>query len=306
MSVPLRKLSLKEYLLPGQASCPGCPATIGLRMIGKALGDNYVLVIPACCSTIIIGPYPNASSRVPVLHIGFAASASTASGIKAGFDALGKHGIQVVVWAGDGGTADIGMASLSGFAERNDDIIYICYDNEAYMNTGIQRSSATPIGAWTTTTWTGKVERKKDIPMIMAAHKIPYVATASIAYPLDFVAKVKKAASIRGAKYIHLHSPCPTGWKFPSNKTVEVGRLAVQTGMWPLYEIEHGVFKLSGVSKALVDKSKRRLIRDYLKLQGRFSKISDEQLSALQRYVDEIWEEIVLKLNGQRTPSTSS
>ncbi|MEM4482738.1 MAG: thiamine pyrophosphate-dependent enzyme, partial [Candidatus Methanomethylicia archaeon] len=144
MSISIKDLTLKEYLLPGNASCPGCPASLGLRMLGKALEDNYVLVIPACCSTIIEGPYPKTSYNVPVLNIAFAASPSTAAGVKAGFEVLGKGDIKVVVWAGDGATADIGMASLSGAAERNDDIIYICYDNEAYMNTGIQRSSATP------------------------------------------------------------------------------------------------------------------------------------------------------------------
>jgi len=291
MSISIRDLPLEEYVLLGNAACPGCPASIGLRMLGKALEGKFILVVPACCTSIIQGPYPKSAIKVPVLNIAFAASAATASGIRAGFEALGKKDVQVVVWAGDGGTADIGIQALSGVAERNENIIYICYDNEAYMNTGIQRSSATPYGAWTTTTWRGKTEFKKNVPLIMAAHRVPYVATASIAYPLDFIAKVRKAAKINGFKYIHLHAPCPTGWRFPSDKTIEVGRLAVLTGMWVLYEIENGVFRLTGVSKSLLDKSKRKPIEDYLKLQGRFSKISDEQIDLLKRHVDELWME---------------
>ncbi|MEM2136539.1 MAG: pyruvate synthase subunit PorB [Candidatus Methanomethylicia archaeon] len=300
MSVSMRDLTLKEYLLPGNASCPGCPASIGLRMLGKALEGRYVLIIPACCSTIIESQYPKTSYNVPVLNIAFAASAPAAAGVKAGFEVLGRGDIQVVVWAGDGGTADIGMTSLSGVAERNDDIMYICYDNEAYMNTGIQRSSATPYSAWTTTTVGGKGEHKKNLPMIMAAHNIPYVATASIAYPLDFVAKVRRAASIKGMKYIHLHSPCPTGWRFPSDKTIEIGRLAIQTGLWPLYEVDHGKFKLSSICIPLMDKSRRKPIEDYLKIQGRFSRISSEQLEELKRYVDVLWSEIALMIEKSK------
>jgi len=300
MSISIKNLTLKEYLLPGNASCPGCPASIGLRMLGKALEGNYVLIIPACCSTIIEGSYPKTSYNVPVLNIAFAASPSAATGVKAGFEVLGKGDIQVVVWAGDGATADIGMASLSGAAERNDDIIYICYDNEAYMNTGIQRSSATPYAAWTTTTVTGKSEHKKNLPMIMASHRIPYVATASVAYPIDFIAKIRRASSIKGFKYIHLHSPCPTGWRFPSDKTIEVGRLAVQTGLWPLYEIDHGVFKLSEVCKPLLDKSRRKPIEEYIKMQGRFSKITQEQLNELKSYVDYLWSEIALMIEKHK------
>lgn len=296
MGISIRNLTLREYLLPGNAACPGCPASIGLRLLGKALEGNYVMVIPACCSTIIEGPYPKTAYNVPVLNIAFAASPSTAAGVKAGFEILGKSGIHVVVWAGDGATADIGMASLSGAAERNDDIIYICYDNEAYMNTGIQRSGATPYAAWTTTTILGKTEHKKNVPMIMASHRIPYIATASIAYPFDFIAKIKRAASIKGFKYLHLHSPCPTGWRFPSDKTIEIGRLAVQCGMWPLYEIDHGVFKLSSICKPLLNKANRKPLEEYIKIQGRFSGAMKEQLMELEKYVDELWREIAFMI----------
>ena len=230
MRITVKDLPVEEYLLAGNASCPGCPASLGLRMLGKALGGKLILVVPACCSTIIQGAFPKTAANFPVLNIAFAASAATASGVAAGLEVKGEKDVHVVVWAGDGGTADIGIQALSGAAERGDNIIYICYDNEAYMNTGIQRSGATPYGAWTTTTWTGKKEFKKDVPMIMAAHNLPYIATACVAYPLDFIAKVRKAAKYRGTKYIHLLAPCPPGWRFPSEKTVEVGRLAVLTG----------------------------------------------------------------------------
>ncbi|MCS7385847.1 MAG: pyruvate synthase subunit PorB [archaeon GB-1867-005] len=300
MRITVKDLPVEEYLLAGNASCPGCPASLGLRMLGKALGGKLILVVPACCSTIIQGAFPKTAANFPVLNIAFAASAATASGVAAGLEVKGEKDVHVVVWAGDGGTADIGIQALSGAAERGDNIIYICYDNEAYMNTGIQRSGATPYGAWTTTTWTGKKEFKKDVPMIMAAHNLPYIATACVAYPLDFIAKVRKAAKYRGTKYIHLLAPCPPGWRFPSEKTVEVGRLAVLTGMWALYEIENGVFRLTGPSAALIDKARRKPIREYLKLQGRFAKMSDEDVEKLQEFVDMQWEHYKALLEESR------
>lgn len=160
------------------------------------------------------------------------------------------------------------------------------------MNTGIQRSSLTPHGAWTTTTPEGKREFKKPMPFIMAEHKIPYVATASVAYPFDYQAKVRKAKSIHGFRYIHLLSPCPPGWRFDSSLTVEIAKLAVETGIWPLFEIEYGEFRLTSVSKTLLDKSKRKPVEEYLKLQGRFSKLKSEDIKRIQDYVDEMWEEI--------------
>lgn len=290
MSLKIKDLPTEEYWLPGNPSCHGCPASLGLRMLTKALGPKTIVVVPACCSTIIQGAYPRSSAKFPILNIAFAASAAAASGVIEALELKGKRDVNVVVWAGDGGTVDIGIQALSGAAERNENLIYICYDNEAYMNTGIQRSSATPYGAWTTTTVTGKKEYKKDLPLIMAAHRIPYVATASIAYPMDFIVKLRKASKIYGMKYIHLHSPCPTGWRFPSSKTIEVGRLAVLTGMWVLYEVENRIFKLNPPSNTLIDKSKRRPIRDYIKIQGRFLHLTNENIDLLQRYVDEQWE----------------
>jgi pyruvate ferredoxin oxidoreductase beta subunit len=290
MSLKIKDLPIEEYWLPGNPSCHGCPASLGLRLLMKALGPKTIVVIPACCSTIIQGAYPKTSAKFPILNIAFAASAAAASGIVETLEFKCKDNVNVVVWAGDGGTVDIGLQALSGAAERNENIIYVCYDNEAYMNTGIQRSGSTPYGAWTTTTITGKKEHKKDLPLIMAAHRIPYVATASVAYPIDFIAKLRKASKIYGMKYIHLHSPCPTGWRFPSSKTVETGRLAVLTGTWILYEVENGVFKLNPPSNTLIDKNRRKPIRNYIKMQGRFSHLTDKDIDELQRYVDEQWE----------------
>ena len=229
---------------------------------------------------------------VPLLNIAFAASAAAAAGIAGALDYKGDKETTVLVWAGDGGTADIGIQALSGAAERGDNIIYICYDNEAYMNTGIQRSGATPYGAWTTTTWTGKKEFKKDVPMIMAAHGIPYVATASAAFPLDFYDKIRKAKKYRGLKYIHYHSPCPPGWRIPDSKSIEAARLAVQTGMWILYEIEKGEFKLSPQSRPYLNKARRKPVEVYLKMQGRFSKLGPEEIKRVQEWVDRRWEEV--------------
>ncbi len=300
--VTVKELDRKEHWLPGHSACSGCPASLGLRMLGKALRGNFILVVPACCTTVIQGIYPCTPSQVPLLNIAFAATAATASGLKAALELRGVN-VPVVAWAGDGGTVDIGLQSLSGAAERNEDILYICYDNEAYQNTGIQRSGATPYGAWTTTTPLGKRERRKDAPWIVAAHKVPYVATASVAYPLDFVEKVQKAAAKKGFKYIHLHAPCPTGWRFPPSKTIEVGRLAVETGMWILYEIEDGVFKLTGRSKALLDPSKRKPVEEYLKLQGRFSHLlrpeGREALESLKLQIEESWSEVGKLVRGQ-------
>jgi len=292
MVITVKSLPREEYLLPGNASCPGCPSALGLRLLGKALGRNVILIVPASCTSIIQGPYPKTSIKFPLINVIFASSAATASGIAAALEVLGKENVHVVCWSGDGGTVDIGLQALSGAAERGDNVLYICYDNEAYMNTGIQRSGSTPYGAWTTTTVLGKRRHKKNLPMIMAAHDLPYVATASIGYPLDFVEKVRKAAKYRGFKYIHLLAPCPVGWRFSPSKTIEVGRLAVLTGMWPLYEIESGVFRLTGVSRALLDKSKRKPVIEYIKIQGRFSHLSEKDVRVLEEYVDRLWEDI--------------
>ena len=288
--VTKKELPKEEYLLKGHAASAGCGSAISLRLLFKALGNKIVLIVPACCTTVIQGPYPYTSFDVPLQNILFESTAAAASGIVAALRQRNLKGITVVGWAGDGGTVDIGIQALSGAAERETDFIYICYDNEAYGNTGMQRSGATPYGAWTTTTPSGKRERKKDMPLIMAAHRIPYVATACPSYPIDLVNKLRKAKEIKGTKYIHILAPCPTGWRYDTSKTVELGRLAVQTGLWALFEIEYGKFKLNPPSDRLIDKAKRKPVKEYLTLQGRFRSLTEEDAERIQKWVDEDWD----------------
>jgi len=283
----------EEFILGGNRACPGCGAVIALRIVAKALGNDVILVIPASCATIISGKFPATPFNFPVLNMPFETAGAAASGVVAALEVMGKDDITVVSWAGDGGTADIGLQALSGAAERGTNFIYICYDNEAYMNTGNQRSGATPFGALTTTTPTGKTELKKDLPGIMAAHNIPYIATACSAFPEDLFQKVKKAKTITGTRYIHVLSPCPTGWRVDSSLSIAVGRKAVSTGMWILYEVESGQLKLTGKSKYLVDPAKREPIEEYLKLQGRFAHITDEEIEQLQKIREEKWARIL-------------
>jgi len=292
----IKDLPKEEYILPGSAACPGCPATIGLRIILKALGRNTIMVIPACCTAVIESWYPKTSFDIPILNIAFEASAAAASGIVSALKKLGREKTNVVVWAGDGGTYDIGLQAMSGAFERETDFIYICYNNQIYSNTGIQRSGATPYGAWTTTTVGGKKEVPKDMGAIVRAHHIPYVATASISYPEDLYRKVMKAKQIRGPKYIEILTPCPPGWRFSMDMTIEMGRLAVETGVWPLYEYENERMIFNGISKAIIEgKYKRKPVDEWLKLQGRFShlfkpKRDEERIRRFQEYVDEMWE----------------
>jgi pyruvate ferredoxin oxidoreductase beta subunit len=285
----LKKLPKKEYLLKGHIACAGCGATIALRLLFKALGNKVIMVVPACCSSVIPGPYPYTSFSVPVQNIIFESTGATASGVVAALRRRGMQDVTVVGWAGDGGTFDIGIQALSGAAERGTNFIYICYDNEAYGNTGVQRSGATPYRAWTTTTPTGKRERKKDMPFIMAAHRIPYTATACPSYPLDFVRKLRKAKEIKGTKFIHVLAPCPTCWRYDTSKTVEIGRLAVQTGMWALFEIEHGKFELNPPSDRLIEKARRKPVEEYLTLQGRFRKLGKDDIDRIQGWIDGDW-----------------
>ncbi|WFO75739.1 pyruvate synthase subunit beta [Desulfurococcaceae archaeon MEX13E-LK6-19] len=288
--VPPLPRDMRETVLPGHAACHGCPITMALKVVGAALGKKVILVVPACCTSVVVGAWPGSGFNGSIIHVAFASAAAVASGVAEALARRGINDVHVVAWAGDGGTADIGMASLSGAAERNHNMIYIMYDNEAYMNTGIQRSSATPPGAWTTTTPLGKKEPKKDVARIMIAHGVPYVATASIGYPHDFYAKLKKASKIKGFKFIQLHAPCPTGWRFDPSLTVKIAKLAVETGLWILYEYENGKITLSGPSKPYIDKSKRKPMIEYFKLQGRFKGITEEDIKAIERYVDEAWE----------------
>lgn len=233
----------EECLLrPGNTNCGGCGMSVGLTMLGRALadaGDSCTLVIPACCGIVTAGAFPTTSYAVPTIATTFASAAAVASGVASIRDLNDEPG-QVICWAGDGGTYDIGLATLSAAAERNENIIYICYDNEIYGNTGGQRSSATPVGARTSTTPWGKTEGKKDVMSIMAAHRIPYAATLSIAHPDDFAHKISTALSTRGMRFLLLHSPCPTGWKSEPADSVDLVRIAVASGLFPLYEVYDG------------------------------------------------------------------
>ncbi|MCW3976920.1 MAG: pyruvate synthase subunit PorB [Candidatus Bathyarchaeota archaeon] len=288
--VKLKELPREEYFLPGNATCAGCGLSIAIRLAYKALGPRTVFVVPACCASVIHSPFPNTAFASPCLNIAFEAAAAAASGVVAAYEKKGVKDVTVLAWAGDGGTADIGIQALSGAVERGTNFIYVCYDNESYMNTGIQRSGSTPYGAWTTTTPTGKKQHKKDVPLVIAAHDIPYVATACISYPLDFISKLRKAKEIKGPKYIQILTPCPPGWRFATEKTLETGRLAVQTGMWALFEVEHGEFQLSRPSSRLLDKSKRKSIEEYLKSQGRFRHMTGDDVEVLQTWIDRSWE----------------
>ncbi len=276
----------EELFAPGHRACAGCGATLAVRLALKALGKNVIVANATGCVEVISTPYPETAWRVPWIHAAFENAAAVASGVEAALKSLGRRGVKVVAIAGDGGTADIGLQALSGAVERGHDFIYICYDNEAYMNTGIQRSSATPFGAWTTTTPVGRVKRgkdrpKKDVPAIIAAHGAPYVATASVAYPIDLIKKLRKAAATEGPTYIHIHCPCPPGWRFDSDKMIEVARLAVLSGAWILYEIKNGRLNVT------IKPPKRRPVSDYLKMQGRFKHLTDAEIAEIQRTVDE-------------------
>jgi pyruvate/2-oxoacid:ferredoxin oxidoreductase beta subunit len=291
------KLSLpKEELVgSGNLACQGCGATLAMRYVLKALGQRTVLCIPACCWSVIDGPFPYSCLGVPVYHCAFETAASTASGVKAGLEMVGDTETTVVAWGGDGGTFDIGIQALSGAAERDDDILYVCYDNEAYMNTGIQRSSATPYGAWTTTTPVKhfKNRPKKDIDAIMAAHRIPYVATGSVAFPEDVYKKAKKAKGIKGTRFLHIFAPCPTGWKSRPEDSIKLARMVVQNSIFPLYEIENG----EKYTLSIKVKDKKPII-DYLKLQGRFRHLTEDEIKPMQEEVDKNWERLLRKVES--------
>ncbi len=286
-----------ELMHSGHVGCPGCGAAVAMRFVLKALGEKTVMVIPACCWSIIAGPYPQSTLQVPVLHSAFETGGAIASGVRAALDMRGETDVTVVTWAGDGGTFDIGFQALSGAVERNENFLYVCYDNEAYMNTGIQRSSSTPYGAWTTTTpgreW--KKMRKKNIVEALAAHRIPYAATASIAYPDDLVSKVMKARNTEGSRFIHIFASCPTGWRLPSELSIKIARMAVQTNIFPLYEVE------DGLRYTINFRPKGYLVKEYFRLQGRFSHLTDEDLEQIQEMVDEDWE-LLLRKAGTMPP----
>jgi len=279
-----KEIPEQELMFPGHVACAGCGASLSMRLALKGLGKPTALVIPASCWAIIPGPWPGTALDVPMFQTAFETTGAVLSGLKAAYRKRGMDDVCVVGWAGDGGTYDIGIQALSGAAERNEDVLYVCYDNEAYMNTGVQRSGGTPCGAWTTTTpgAGAKPEPKKDIDEIMIAHRIPYVATATAAYPHDLVAKFRKARTVRGMRFVRLLAACPAGWRMPDNLTVEVMRRAVQCNLFPLMEVEDGRrFRQTVVPDEILP------VRDYLRMQGRFKQMTDREVEAVQEQVDE-------------------
>lgn len=292
----------EEYLLAGNSACAGCVSELALRWALKALGPRTVVVAPASCANVYIGVWPGAAPTVPFINMAFAAGASAANGIVAGYRALGKEDITVMTWAGDGGTVDIGIQALSGAIERGTNFIYVCYDNEVYANTGTQRSASTPLAAVTSTTPFGKRENKKDIAKIIAAHEIPYVGVVNGADPQDVFHTFQKIKNIKGARFVHLFSPCPPGWRFDPSKAIEIGRLGVKSGMWILWEQENGIFSLKKGSRRYLDKANRIPVDKYLKSQGRFHLASQEEIRRLQDWVDQNWEEVRRRLacEGER------
>ena len=275
--------SASEYIWKCTSACAGCSSSLILRHVLKAAGPDTVLVVPACCTSVLQGVWPNTSFNIPVYNVAFAAAAAVASGMAAAFESMGKN-TNVIAYAGDGGTVDIGIQALSGALERGTNFLYICYDNEAYGNTGMQRSGSTPLGARTTTTPGGKTHVKKDLDRIIAAHHLPYMATACSAYPQDLVKKVEKALSIKGPKFMHILAPCPPGWRYDASQTIEVGKMAVKTGIWALYEREYDSLTLSGPTKAAMIKPAP--LEDYLKMQGRFSSITEDTIRVIRGEIE--------------------
>jgi pyruvate ferredoxin oxidoreductase beta subunit len=307
-----RLVKKKEKFAPGHRACIGCGEALAVRLAFKALDNNVIVANATGCMEIVASQIPYTSWHVPWIHTLFENTAAVASGIEAGYKAMRRKGrevpsnVKVIAMAGDGGTSDIGLQALSGAFERGHDFLYLCFDNEAYMNTGIQRSSATPFGAATTPSPAGsksigQFSWKKNMPEIAAAHGIPYVATASHSYPFDLMDKVAKGVAIPGPAYIHILSVCPTGWRSPTDTIIKLGRLAVETGMFPLYEVENGQYKMS------VDLPQLRPVKDYLKQQGRFRHLSDDNISIIQERVEEEYYKLVEKAkNGSKRAKRKS
>ncbi|WP_303837040.1 thiamine pyrophosphate-dependent enzyme [Ruminococcus flavefaciens] len=279
----------REEFFYGHKACAGCGGSLAVRAALKVLGSNAVSVLPAGCMSAVGFNFPQLCFSNNSIISTFAGTASMLTGVEAGLRARGYKDFTAVGFAGDGGTADIGIQALSGAIDRNDNIIYICYDNEAYMNTGIQKSGLTPFGAKTTTTPAGSnihgnIRPKKNMFEIAAAHDIPYAATASVGYLADFIKKVQKASQIQGTKYIHVIAPCPTGWGVAPDATVDIAKEVVDCGLWYLAEYENGSFKLNHKPKEFTD------VAAYLKKQGRFKHLTDEDIQIITASRDKKWE----------------
>lgn len=277
-----------DYFLPGHASCPGCAVAIAVRLVLKGLGPRSVVVVPPSCIAVMAGPLPLSSMKVPVLQTAFETTAAAASGLARAKRALGEE-VTVACLAGDGGTYDIGLQALSGAAERNEDILYVCFDNEAYQNTGNQKSSATPWGASTTSTPRGKSTRKKDLVEIMAAHGIPYAATACPGYPDDLVRKIGKARGLAGTRLLNVLCPCVPGWGIPDDRSLRIARLAVESRIYPLYEVEGGArYAITHVPAGIP-------VAEYLRAQRRYAHLTDGDVAAIQAEVDRRWARLVAR-----------
>jgi pyruvate ferredoxin oxidoreductase beta subunit len=310
MKVTSKTMPRVEFIPGGHRACQGCAEILSVRILLKALGPDAIMASATGCMEIISSPLPTTSWQIPWIHVAFENAAAVASGIETGLKILMKKGrlpqrkITVIGMAGDGGTADIGFQALSGALERGHDMIYVCLDNEAYMNTGIQRSSSTPYGASTTTSPAGRNSigqhtAKKNMAEIVAAHNIPYVATASSSYPLDLFKKAARAAQIPGPAYLHVMSVCPTGWRIPGDKAIEYGKLATQVGMFPLYEVVNGEYSLSMNFKQL------KPVTDYFSGHGRFRHLTPDVIEKIQANVNRDWERLkarCVNLKGKAEP----
>jgi pyruvate ferredoxin oxidoreductase beta subunit len=295
-----RLVTKEENFVPGHRACIGCGEALAVRLAAKAFGKNTIVVNATGCMEIVASQLPYTSWKLPWIHTLFENSAAVASGVEAALkvqmrkNKIPQEDIKVVAIGGDGATVDIGLQAISGAFERGHDFLYICFDNEAYMNTGIQRSSATPFGASTTTSPAGKAKSgqmswKKNMPEIAVAHNIPYVATACPSYPFDLIEKVKKGLATKGPAYIHVLSVCPTGWRCDTEISIMLGRLATETGVFPLYEVENGKYKMSLVPEKL------KPVADYLKLQRRFRHLKGDAIEAIQTRVVEEYEKLLEK-----------
>ncbi|BDR92518.1 thiamine pyrophosphate-dependent enzyme [Vulcanisaeta souniana] len=303
MKVKLAKsffdITREEYLAPGHTACPACGALLTARLVLKAAGPDVIVVNPTGCLEVTTTIYPYTAWGVPYIHVAFENAGAVASGIEAAIKSLNKNGslkrnTKVLVIAGDGGTYDIGLQALSGMLERGHGVLYVLYDNEAYMNTGIQRSGGTPKFARTTTmpagtVIRGKIEKKKDIMSIVMAHHIPYAATANVAFPIDLVNKVRKALSYlnEGPAFIHVLAPCPPGWGFSDEKMIEIARLATETGYFPLYEWDRDRLIINPPSDMYMDKRLRKSLREFVKAQSRWSHVTDEEIKGLEKDIDD-------------------
>ena len=292
----------QELMAPGHSACPGCAPALAMRLLLKGLGPRTIVSVPACCWTVIGTPYPTTALRTAFLDTPIESTGASISGLRAAADALGYADLHVVGFAGDGGTADIGLQSLSGMLERRTNAIYVMYDNEAYMNTGVQRSGATPQGAWTTTTPVegssrGKAEPKKEVMAIVLAHHPAYAATLNPSFPEDFVRKVERAARIPGRRFLHVFAPCPPGWRFSSERSIEIGRLATDCGLFPLYEVEDGVWRVTRKGASL------KPVSSYFEAQGRFAHLTPEEIGRVQERVRDEWNRLLERERAGQTLS---